>query len=214
MGTPVPKPYLLLGGKPILSYSIEKFSQSPLISEIVLVIHPDDRKRLEGLLKGYAAPPEIEVVLGGEHRQESALVGVRAIRSRWVAVHDGARPLFTLGLLERVFEAARRHRAALPALPVQETVKTVDPEGYVLGEVEREPLRLARTPQCFERELLLRSLQEAQKKQRRFTDEAGAVLAMGGVRARVVPGEVQNIKITRPEDLRLAEALLEAGLAA
>jgi len=212
METSIPKPYLPLRGKPILVYSLEKFSRSPLVSEVVVVIHPDDRKLLQAEILDEYPYSGIKVVIGGERRQDSALAGVRAVRSEWVAVHDGARPLFSLGLFERVFEAASLHRAAIPAIPVQETLKAVGPEGYVLGEADRERLHLVQTPQCFERPLLEHSLKSAHKRRRYFTDEAGAVLAMGGVRPKVVPGEVQNIKITTPADLKWAEALLEAGL--
>lgn len=211
MGTSTPKPYLPLYGRPILVYSLEKFSRSPLVSEIVLVIHPDDRRLLREILAEHPYRG-IKVVVGGERRQDSALAGVRAIRSEWVAVHDVVRPLFSLELLGRVFEAACSNRAAIPALPLQETIKAVGPEGYVVGEADRERLYLVQTPQCFERPLLEHSLKSAHKRRRYFTDEAGAVLAMGGVRPKVIPGEVQNIKITTPADLRWAERLLEAGL--
>jgi len=215
MGRPIPKAYLLLRGKPILYYSLEKFSTSSLVSEIVVVIHSEDRPLLQSnVLDAYSFEKELRVVLGGEHRQDSSLAGVQATRSRWVAVHDGARPFVSLQLLEAVFEAARTHRAALPTLPIQETVKSVDSERLIAGEVSREMLSFAQTPQCFERELLQRSLEAAHQQKRYFTDEAGAVLAMSGVRAKIVPGEGQNIKITTPWDLQLAEALLEKGLTA
>lgn len=210
MGAPLPKPYLNLGGRPIVWYSLEKFSHSALIEEIVVVIHPEDRGLLRSqVLDLYAFEKEIKVVLGGEQRQDSARAGVREISCEWVAVHDAARPLFSLELLERVFEAARVHRAALPAISVRETVKSVDDKGLVISDIDRGTLKLAQTPQCFERALLLQALEDAHRMGRYFTDEAGAVLAMCGVRPFVVEGEEKNIKITTPEDLRLAEALLD-----
>jgi 2-C-methyl-D-erythritol 4-phosphate cytidylyltransferase len=212
MGVSVPKAYLSLQGKPILVYSLEKLSQSPLVSELLLVVHPEDRKLLQSrVLDAYAFEKEMRIVPGGEHRQDSSRAGVQALGAKWVAVHDGVRPFFSLHLLDAVYEAARVHRAAIPARPIHASIKSVREE-FVLAEVEREALYLAQTPQCFERELLQRSLEEAHKQQRYFTDEAGAVLAMSGVRAKIVAGEEHNIKITTPWDLKLAEALLEAGL--
>lgn len=213
MGASLPKPYLLLQKKPILWYSLEKFSKSPLVEEIVVVIHPEDRSLLEScVLEAYAFEKEIRVGLGGKHRQDSSRAGVREIHSHWVAVHDGVRPFFSLKLLEAVFEAALSHRAAIPAIAVGETVKSADAEGFAAADLNRERLYLAQTPQCFERSLLERSLEAAHKQKRYFTDEAGVVCAMSGVRAKIVPGEAQNIKITTPWDLKLAEALLQAGL--
>lgn len=214
MGASVPKAYLPLCGKPILWYSLDRFSKDSLVSEIVVVINSDDDSLLQAnVLGAYSFEKEIRVVEGGEHRQESSHAGVRAARSKWVAVHDGARPLFSLELLKAVFEVARAYRAAVPALRVHETVKSVDSEGFAVDEVDRETLYLAQTPQCFERDLLVQALDEAHQQGRYFTDEAGAVLAMSGVRSKIVPGEEQNIKITTPWDLRLVEALLEKDLA-
>ena len=212
MGRPIPKAYLHLHSKPILWYSLDKFSSCSYISEIVVVIHPEDRPLLKKILDAFSFEKEIQVTLGGEHRQDSARAGVQAIRSKWVAVHDGVRPLFTEKLLGAVFEAARVHRAVIPAIRIQETVKSIDADGFALGEVDRDGLTLAQTPQCFEHELLIRSLDEACQQKRYFTDEAGAVLAMSGVRPKIIPGEQQNLKITTPWDLKLAEALLETTL--
>ncbi len=214
MGASIPKAYLPLCGKPILWYSLDKLSSCSYISEIAVVIHPEDRPLLRKILDAFSFEKKIQVTLGGEHRQDSSHAGVRAVRSKWVAVHDGARPLFSLELLKAVFDAARAYRAAVPALRVHETVKSIDSKGFAVGEVDREMLYLAQTPQCFERDLLGYALDEAHKQGRYFTDEAGAVSAMSGVRAKIVPGEAQNIKITTPWDLKLAEAILKRGLEA
>lgn len=211
---PIPKAYLPLRGKPLALYSLEKLVACPFVTEIVVVIHPDD----EGLFRTAIQerfPSRAELILkvvhGGQRRQDSALAGVRACLSPWAVVHDAARPFFSRELLKRVFEAARADRAAIPAIPVKDSVKSVGEDGFVLADVEREPLRLVQTPQCFERGLLERALEDAATQNRYFTDEAGAVVAMSGIRPRVIDGEEQNIKITTPWDLRLAEALLAAG---
>jgi 2-C-methyl-D-erythritol 4-phosphate cytidylyltransferase len=217
MRSPIPKAYLSLRGRPLLAYSLEKILRCEFVSEIVVVIRPEDRERLQSDVL-HALPVDannkaLKIAHGGEHRQDSALAGVRASRSPWAAVHDAARPFFSRELLKRVFEAARSDRAAIPAVPVKDSVKSVGENGFVLADVERNVLRLAQTPQCFERSLLERALEDAANQGRYFTDEAGAVLAMSSIRPRVIDGEERNIKITTPWDLRLAEALLEAGLA-
>lgn len=212
MAAEIPKPYLELHGKPILWYSLDKFARSALVSELVIVIHPEDRELLQArVLDAYDFGKRLHVVVGGKERQDSVQSGVRAVRSEWVAVHDAVRPFFSPSLLQDLFESARSYGAALPGLPVHDTVKSVDEDGFVLGEIGRETLYLAQTPQCFRKILLERALDDAERKRRSFTDEAGSVLAMRGVRSKVVWGEPANIKITTPWDLRQAEALLEAG---
>jgi 2-C-methyl-D-erythritol 4-phosphate cytidylyltransferase len=218
MKQPVSKVYLPLGGRPVLSYSLEKFIRCEHVEEIVLVIRPEDEERLrsdvlDALPFALEDVKTVKVVPGGERRQDSAQAGVRAARGEWVAVHDGARPFFSLRLLDSLFEAARAHRAAIPTLPLKDSVHTLNEEGFVVQPLKREGLHIAQTPQCFERLLLERALEEAEERGLAFTDEAAAVLAMEGVRAIAVPGEEQNIKITTPWDLQLAEALLRAGLA-
>lgn len=215
MGADTPKAYLPLGGKPILQHSLEAFDASPLVSEIVLVIHPEDQSMLDTrVLPAYEPTSTLKVIYGGEHRQDSTQAGVRAVRSPWVAVHDAVRPFVSDALIVRVAEAAAAYRAALPAIPIPDTVKSVDEDAFALGDVDRETLQLAQTPQCFEQQLLDRALDDAERAGRYFTDEAGVVLAQSGIKSRTVPGEATNLKVTTPQDLALAEAMLEAGLIA
>ena len=214
MGADTPKAYLPLGGRPILRHSLETFDASSWVGEIVLVIHPTDRPLVDDVLEGWEPKAQLKVIYGDEHRQDSTQAGVRAVRTPWVAVHDAARPFASEALLVRVVEAAETYRAALPALPIAETVKSVDDDAFALGDVERDALQLTQTPQCFEQLLLDRSLDDAEREGRYFTDEAGVVLATSGIKSRVVPGELTNLKITTPQDLALAEAILDAGLVA
>lgn len=215
MGADTPKAYLSLGQAPILQHSLETFDASALIGEIVIVIHPDDRAVLdERVLGRYDPETRLKVIYGDLHRQDSVQAGVRAVRSPWVAVHDTARPFVSDALVASVIEAAESYRAALPTVPIADTVKTVDDDAFALGDVDRETLHLAQTPQCFEQLLLDRSLDDAEREGRYFTDEAGVVLAMSGIKSRIVPGETTNLKVTTPRDLALAEAMLDAGLVA
>lgn len=213
MGADTPKAYLPLNDKPILQYSLETFDASSLVGEVVLVIHPEDQRRLDReLLDAYQPRCRLKIIYGGRHRQDSTQAGVRAVRSPWVAVHDAGRPFVSDALFVSVAEAAETYRAALPAIPIPETVKSIDDDSFALSDIDRETLQLAQTPQCFEQLLLDRSLDDAEREGRYFTDEAGVVLATSGIKSRVVPGETTNLKITTPRDLALAEALLDAGL--
>ncbi|MCL6642511.1 MAG: 2-C-methyl-D-erythritol 4-phosphate cytidylyltransferase [Candidatus Bipolaricaulota bacterium] len=205
LGALEPKAYLPLRGKSIIVYSLERFSHCPLISELVVVIHPDDTERARNILQALEKP--VRVVYGGAQRQDSALAGVRAASGDFVLVHDAARPLVSLGLIERVIAAMKTHGAAVPALPVADSLKRVS-EDLIISDIDRAELFSAQTPQGCERKLLLEALERACAQGRYFTDEASVLLAMSNVRAKIVPGEAQNIKITTEADLQLAERLL------
>ncbi len=207
------KPFLKLAEKPILLYSLERLARFPPVSELVVVIREGEEERLEReVLARYPLPlsRELKLAYGGPQRQDSALAGVRALSEgiELVLVHDGARPFFSDELLAKLVAAATEHGAAVPAIPVKETVRRFDAEGFASEELDRIGLFQVQTPQCFSYQLLHRSLEEATAQGRYFTDDAGAVAAISGVRAKLVPGEERNIKITTPFDLELAEVLV------
>ncbi|HIC95493.1 TPA: 2-C-methyl-D-erythritol 4-phosphate cytidylyltransferase [Candidatus Bipolaricaulota bacterium] len=208
------KPYLPLNGRPVLLFSLERFDRSPLVEELVVAVREEEAERFqEGILARRHFQKPIKTVIGGEERQDSALAAVRALSEgiELVLVHDGARPFFSDELLERLVEAAEEHGAAVPAIPAKETIRGFDEEGFATEELDRSRLFLVQTPQCFSYKLLRRSLEEACARGRYFTDDAGAVAAIAGVRAKLVPGEEENIKITTPLDLELAEVLASHG---
>jgi 2-C-methyl-D-erythritol 4-phosphate cytidylyltransferase len=132
---------------------------------------------------------------------------VRAAGGDYVLVHDGVRPFFSDKLLERVIEATKAYGAALPVLPLSDTLFLISADGFIERAFDRRWIVHAQTPQGFERKLLCESLEKAQARGLRFTDEAGAVWAMSGVRAKWIEGEEWNIKITTPWDLQLAECI-------
>ncbi|MFN4218648.1 MAG: 2-C-methyl-D-erythritol 4-phosphate cytidylyltransferase [Candidatus Bipolaricaulia bacterium] len=210
LGAPQPKAYLPLHNKPILLYSLGTLSRCDLISELIVVIHPDDTERVRRVLEGLHKP--VRVVFGGSQRQDSSRAGVRAACGDFVLIHDAARPFVSIGLIERVIAAMKSHRAAVPVVPISESVKRVS-EDFIVADLERSELFGAQTPQGFERKLVLDALERACAQGRYFTDEASALLAMSGVRAKAVPGDEHNIKITTARDLQLAECLLTAQAA-
>jgi len=205
------KPYLPLNGKPVLLHSLERFDRSPLIDELAIVVRRGEEGRLRGeVLDRYHFQKEIEVVIGGRERQDSALAGVRALSegTELVLIHDGARPFFSNELLTKLVKAASAHGAAVPGLPARETIRGFDEQGFSLEELDRARLFRVQTPQCFSYTILRRSLEEACAQGRYFTDDAGAVAAFSGVKAKLVLGEERNIKITTPLDLKLAAVLV------
>jgi 2-C-methyl-D-erythritol 4-phosphate cytidylyltransferase/2-C-methyl-D-erythritol 2,4-cyclodiphosphate synthase len=202
---------LALAGRPLLAWTLEALAAARSVRGLVLVAAPERVAEL-------AAAPWVravraQVVAGGARRQASVAAGVAATSAEIVLVHDGARPLVSPRLVDVVAAAAREHGAAIPVRPVAETLKRLT-EGRVGATVDRAGLAAAQTPQAARRELLLAALERHAAEEPdapEFTDEA-ALLEANGVAVAAVPGEAENLKVTVPEDLRLAEALLTARL--
>jgi len=209
MGAARPKAFLTLGGEPLLLKSARVFDAAPSVGAIVAVVPAADvetgRAMLQPLRKLVA------VVAGGERRQDSVLEGLRQAPSGFagvVLVHDAARPLVDEALVEAVVAAAGRVGAALPVLPLVDTIKRVRAD-RVIETLDRSELGAAQTPQGFRMDLLVRAYEEAFRDRVTVTDEAVALERMGAPVA-VVPGSARNRKITTPEDLAWAEDLLAA----
>lgn len=206
MGGGTAKQFLPLRGEPVLVQTVRLFSESPLVDEIVIVAGDLERTReLVGAL-----PKVTHVVAGGAERQDSVWAGLQVVHSRprIVAVHDAARPLLPAAVLEGVLRAAAIHPAQVVAVPVKDTVKVVAPDGLVTATPERSTLWAVQTPQVFWVETLLAAFRQARQEGFVGTDDASLVERMG-VPVRVYPGSPENIKLTTPEDIRVAEAILE-----
>ena len=162
------------------------------------------------LVKQYGLSKVTKILVGGKERVESSAAGVlQANRdSGWIAIADGARPLVTPELISRTVEAARKYRAAAPAVPVKDTIKTAE-NGMVTGTPDRSRLFAVQTPQVFEADLIKGALTRAIRDGIPVTDDCSAVEAMG-IPVRLVEGSYENIKITTREDIALCEALLAA----
>jgi 2-C-methyl-D-erythritol 4-phosphate cytidylyltransferase len=204
MGATGPKALLPLGGTSILARAVAAFAARPRVGRLVVVVaDPEPARAALGDAAG-----RVLLVRGGEERQDSVLRGLEAVRdSAIVLVHDAARPLVPATLIDAVLDAAIAHGAAVPVLPVVDTVKRIGSDGVVLATVPRDDLRLAQTPQGFRTELLTAAYASASREGVRATDDSGLVERCGG-RVVAVPGSPRNIKITTPADLALAEALL------
>jgi len=203
------KVWTLLTGRPLLWHALHAFVQCRAVGEIVVVARPGEGADVAVLARESSVPAV--VVVGGERRQDSALAGIEAACGEYVLVHDGARPLVSQALTHRVRDATRRHGAVVPIVPIADTVRYAG-EGFLKHDsVDREGLVQIQTPQGFRRDLLLNAYAEAERQGLELPDDAAAVLALGHPVA-TVPGDPANLKITRPEDLILAERIL-AGVA-
>lgn len=203
-----PKQFLELGGLPLLARTVALFREIPEISAIVVAAPSayllETRKMLER-----HTPGPLLLVAGGATRQESVRAGLAALPPEigLVAVHDGVRPLLDPDLVRACLAAAAEGGAAMLAVPVKDTVKEVRAGQVVVRTVDRRALWLAQTPQAARRELLEQAFASALRDDFSGTDEA-ALLERIGCEVRIVMGSERNIKITRPEDMALAEALL------
>ncbi|WP_425805449.1 2-C-methyl-D-erythritol 4-phosphate cytidylyltransferase [Desulfitobacterium sp. Sab5] len=210
MGASGNKLFLMLADRPILAHSLKLFEDSSNVSEIVVVGSAEDLPKIKELVSKYQFTKVSHVTLGGKERQESVYAGVRALSPaiQRVAVHDGARPLLTLDQLNRFFTEAEKYRAAIMVVPVKDTIKRVDEEGQVLETPPRESLRAVQTPQVFERELLELAHRRCIDEGFLGTDDASLVEWLGEP-VHVLEGSLENIKMTTPEDLWLAESILK-----
>jgi len=212
MGAGVPKQFLTLGGVPLLVHSLQTFEAAHIISEIILVVPQDDCQYCrEDIVPSYGLKKVSQVIAGGPRRQDSVLNGVRAANSATdiVVVHDAVRPFVTLKMITQVVEATRNHGAAIVAMPMRDTVKRVNGEGIIKETLNREELWLAQTPQAFRRDVLLRAHQQGEADGVDATDDAFLVERLG-LTVAIVQGSSDNIKVTRPEDLHMGEAILTA----
>lgn len=199
------KAWAALAGRPLLGHSLAAFARWGEAGEIVLVVRAGEEPRATALARDLGRT--VHVVTGGERRCDSARAGLAAATGEYVLVHDGARPLVSPDLIRRVSEAARRHGAAVPVLPMADTVRYARAGFLRRDAVDREGLVQIQTPQGFRRDLLLRAYAEAEREGVDLPDDAAAMLLLGHPVA-VVAGDPANLKVTRPEDLDLAARLL------
>lgn len=193
-----------LGGRPVLAWTIDALRAATTVSRITVVASTDRAASLsnEPWLRAAGA----RVIVGGMRRQDSVAAGVRAAEAEVVLVHDGARPLVSPGLVDAVALAARDHGAAIPVLPMSDSLKRLDGD-RVTGVASREGVGRAQTPQGARRRLLLDAVEAHAGGPETFGDEA-ELLARVGVPVRAVAGEVTNLKLTHPEDVGLARAIV------
>ena len=207
LGPGAPKALRELAGAPMLVHAVHALASSRQVDLIVVAAPQDDVESVRALIGQQTYPCEVSVVTGGETRQDSVARALFALPEgvSIVLVHDAARPLVPAEVVERVVAAVRAgHDAVVPAIRVVDTIKRVDDEGTVIETIDRSALRAVQTPQGFARAVLVKAHAEADDI---ATDDAGLV-ERSGVRVHVVEGHEDALKVTRPADLVIAEAII------
>ena len=209
MGVGFNKQFLTLAGLPILAHTLRVFQLSEVITEVVVVGSKDDIPRITEIVKNEQFNKVVAIPIGGSQRQDSVFAGVQALSSsiQRVVVHDGARPLLTLHHLNRFLEDSEGFSAAIMAIPLKDTIKRITETGLVIETPPREFLRSVQTPQVFERAVLEKVHRNALEQGFYGTDDASLFERLG-YPVVVLEGSLENIKITTPEDLWLAEHIM------
>ena len=196
-----------LDGMPVICRTLEAFDHNVLVDEIVVVARRETMEQVAELCAQY---PKVRVVVpGGATRAESVLAGLAAAseQTQFVAVHDGARPLVSDDIVTKTIAKAEKFSAAAPAIAVKDTI-AVTQNGEATHTPSRDTLRAVQTPQVFDRDLLEAALENAKQKELTLTDDCSAVEALG-MKIQLTDGDEENIKITTPMDLELAELILK-----
>lgn len=196
-----------LDGEPMICRTVRTFQNCDAVKEIVIVTREDLIVPIGDLCRSYDKVKA--VVVGGSSRQESVSMGLNALsdKVKLVAIQDGARPLITWEVIDRVVRAAHSYGAAAPAIPVKDTIKVV--EGGIVKETpDRRTLQAVQTPQVFDIDLICGALKKAKEDNAEVTDDCSAVERLG-MSVKIVEGDERNIKVTTPMDLKIAKILLE-----
>jgi 2-C-methyl-D-erythritol 4-phosphate cytidylyltransferase len=214
MGGSTPKSYLPLCGRPMILRTLDRVFAAKKITKVVVVVAPNEIARSQSLLSqdGRIGSRAWQLQGGGVTRQESVRRGLETLAQDvdFVAIHDGARPFVSSEFIDRCIEVAQEKGAVVPGLPARNTIKHVGADGYVQSTPQRSALWEIQTPQVFRRELIQAAHDRAHRERFEATDDAMLVEHMGGA-VYVLEGDKLNFKITLPEDVWLAEALIREG---
>ena len=211
MHSKIQKQFLEIGGKPVLYYSLHCFQESPLIRDIILVTGEEMISYCEQeIVKKYGFSKVRKVTAGGKERYDSVYAGLLCCQDTdYVYIHDGARPFITEEMVQRGYEAVKRTNACVMGMPSKDTVKLADSSGYIKETPDRKIVWNIQTPQIFSYDLIRGAYESIRKKDMTgVTDDAMVVEQETGTKILLVEGSYQNIKITTPEDLAIAEAFL------
>lgn len=203
------KLFLEIGGMPVLARTLAALNQSEAVDEIIVVTREERFEAVGGLRETYGIDKLTKLILGGETRTGSALAGAVAAsrKAKIICIHDGARPFVTHEVIADAVHHAVLYQAAAPAVPLKDTVKKAE-KGVVSETPDRKTLFAVQTPQAFQADIVKAALTKAAKDGVSYTDDCAAAEALGCV-VRLSKGDEDNIKITTPADLALAEAILK-----
>ena len=213
------KQYMLLGDKPVLWYSLNAMEQSAVIDDCILVTGSGDIAYVTGeIVKKYGFSKVSTVTAGGEERYLSVMKALRTMNEPdgYVFIHDGARPFVTGEMLARLADAVEEYHACVAAVPSKDTIKIADRDHFAIQTPDRRTVWNVQTPQVFETKIVMEAYDRLEAGAERLrqqgiavTDDAGVVELFTNYRVRLVEGSYTNLKITTPEDMVIAEALLE-----
>jgi len=211
MGKALAKQFLTLGDKPILAHTLLAFQRAAEIDEIIPILSEEDLETCLGeIIEVYHITKVKTLVVGGKERQNSVVNGLQKLAkdAAIVLVHDGVRPFVTPEMIKETVDYAKRGECVAVGVPIKDTIKEVNDQGMVRLTLDRSRLWAIQTPQAFPVKALKRAYEEASRQRINGTDDATLVERMGGL-VRVLMGSYENIKITTPEDLMLAEEILK-----
>jgi 2-C-methyl-D-erythritol 4-phosphate cytidylyltransferase len=211
MGKATAKQFLALGDKPILAHTLLAFQRASEIDEIIPILSEEDLETCLGeIIEGYHITKVKTLVVGGKERQDSVMNGLHKLTkdAAIVLVHDGVRPFVTPEMIKETVDYAKKGECVAVGVPIKDTIKEVNDRGMVRHTLERSRLWAIQTPQAFPVRALKRAYEEASEQRVFGTDDATIVEKTGGS-VRVIMGSYENIKITTPEDLLLAEEILK-----
>lgn len=217
MGTKIQKQYLEIGGKPLLYYSLAAFEESEIIDDIILVVGEGQLAYCQSeIVERYCFTKVDTITTGGKERYESVYKALFVMedndmkapnRDGYVFIHDGARPFINEEIIKRAYETVKMHRACVVGMPVKDTIKVADENRFSKETPDRKFLWQIQTPQVFETELIKEAyFKLMQEKDTTVTDDAMVVERLLGLSVKLVEGSYENIKVTTPEDLFIAEA--------
>ena len=201
----IDKTLIILGEKPLLAWSVDILQKCDIVDEIIIVLHSNNIETGNSLSQRFMWEKVVNICVGGELRQDSVRNGLMHIKdSEWIIIHDGARPFLTEKLIQDGVKAAQQTGAAIPVIQVKDTIKVADNNEMVQNTLERKYLRAVQTPQVFRFDIITRAYSSTS---RMVTDDASLV-EQAGFKVRMYPGDYNNIKVTTPEDLVLAEMMI------
>ena len=207
MNSKVQKQFLLIKEKPVLYYTLNAFETSPLITDIILVTGKDEIEYCQKeIVDKYGFSKIHKIVAGGKERYHSVYHGIQAIDAAdYVFIHDGARPFVDGEMIARVCAAVEEHKACVVGMPVKDTIKIADEEGFASQTPDRRKVWQVQTPQTFAYQLIKEAYEKLmQEEPEGITDDAMVVETMTDYKVKLVEGSYRNIKITTPEDLDIA----------
>lgn len=211
MGKSVAKQFLPLGDKPMLAHTLLVFQNAPDVNEIIPILSGEDMEScLRDIIERYRLTKVKTLVVGGRERQDSVANGLQKLAKDTgvVLVHDGVRPFVTQDMIREVVVLARNGECVSVGVPIKDTIKEVGADGMVRCTLDRSKLWAIQTPQAFPAKILRRVYEESSARKVFGTDDA-TLVERAGISVRVIMGSYENIKITTPEDLLLAEEILK-----